>query len=588
MSVKVRHVIARPISCYVTTSCNLFNISSFHFIFPNLKRSPIEKRHAKHRVTLLYLCVLLLARSSDIALNPGPDSSNFPCGYCHKEVTWSDIMSLMCDNCDQWFHADCQGIGNTTFDILSHSKATWYCHQCNFPNYSTGLFATLDTLSDTSSILNSSYFCSTSQEASSNDDSTINIGSPQASSSPMAPKQPRKKPPKIKSKPLPTRLTVLNINCRSVVEKKLELKYLTDQTRPDIIAGTESWLNDSHYNNEIFDTDSYSIFRKDRKNRKGGGVFLAMKHYLNLVGQPELDSESEIIWAKIDLPGLKNVFICSFYKPKENDHESIDALRNSLSKIPKTSYIWALGDFNLPHIDWETEQIKSSCPCKHVYESFLDTLHDFSLEQVVKEPTREDNILDLFLLNQPSLVHSTKILPPLGQGDHDIVHHELKINLGKRKQKQRPIKLFKKTDWDGFRSEMKAYHQTYLENHSSCDTNTKWTEFKNTLNNLTEKYVPTKMCKPKDGHPWVTCSIKRLINKRDRLYSKYKQDRSNSTLKLKFTSLKHSIQKQLRESYNNYIESIVMDQQDNNSNTGRPNKRLYTFIKQQKSDSREI
>ena len=96
------------------------------------------------------------------------------------------------------------------------------------------------------------------------------------------------------------------------------------------------------------------------------------------------------------------------------------------------------------------------------------------------------------------------------------------------------------------------------------------------------------MCKPKDGHPWVTCSIKRLINKRDRLYSKYKQDRSNSTLKLKFTSLKHSIQKQLRESYNNYIESIVMDQQDNNSNTGRPNKRLYTFIKQQKSDSREI
>ena len=118
---------------------------------------------------------------------------------------------------------------------------------------------------------------------------------------------------------------------------------------------------------------------------------------------------------------------------------------------------------------WKTE---------HVYGSFLDTLHDFSLEQVVKKPTREDNILDLFLLNQPSLVHSTKILLPLGQGDHDIVHHEPKINLGKRKQKQRPIKLFKKTDWDWFRSEMKAYHQTYLENHSSCDTNTKWTEFK--------------------------------------------------------------------------------------------------------------
>ena len=275
-------------------------------------------------------------------------------------------------------------------------------------------------------------------------------------------------------------------------------------------------------------------------NRKGGGVFLAIKHYLNPVGQPELDSESEIIWAKIDLPGLQNVFICSFYKPKKNDHESIDALRNSLSNIPKTSCIWALGEFNLPHIDWETEQIKSSCPCKHVYESFLDTLHDFSLEQVVKEPTRIIFSICFFLPNHPwSIVLRYPPPPLLGQGDHDIVHHELKTNLGKRKEKQMPIKLFEKTDWDGFRSEMKAYYQTYLENHSSCDTNTKWTEFKNALNNLTEKYVPTKMCKPKDGHPWVTCSIKCLINKRDCLYSRYKQDRSNSSLKLKFTSLKH-------------------------------------------------
>ena len=31
-----------------------------------------------------------------------------------------------------------------------------------------------------------------------------------------------------------------------------------------------------------------------------------------------------------------------------------------------------------------------------------------------------------------------------------------------------------------------------------------------------------------------------------------------------------------------------MDQQDNNPNTGPPNKHLYTFIKQQKSDSSKI
>ena len=52
--------------------------------------------------------MLLLSLSSDVALNPGPDSINssqasmnetkYPCGYCAREVTLSNVMSLMCDN----------------------------------------------------------------------------------------------------------------------------------------------------------------------------------------------------------------------------------------------------------------------------------------------------------------------------------------------------------------------------------------------------------------------------------------------------------------------------------------------------------
>ena len=262
------------------------------------------------------------------------------------------------------------------------------------------------------------------------------------------------------------------------------------------------------------------------------------------MGQPDLDSESEIIWAKIDIPGFRNVYVCSFYRPPKNDQNSIDGLKDSLSKVPRTSHIWALGDFNLPHIDWETDQITHNCPCRSVYEAFIDTINDFSLEQVVKEPTRDTNILDLFLLNQPSLVHSTKLIPPLGTGNHDIVHHELKINLGRRQQKQRPIKLYKKTDWNGFRKEMEEYQDTFHEKTTSSDTNTKWSEFKKTLNIMTEKYVPTKFCKPKDGHPWVTREIKRLMNKRDRLYAKIKQNRSNSNLKAKFKLFQTHIPKE--------------------------------------------
>ena len=277
----------------------------------------------------------------------------------------------------------------------------------------------------------------------------------------------------------------MNINCRSVVEKKVEFQYFTDQTKPDIIVGTESWLTDNHYNSEIFDTDQYSIFRKDRKGRRGGGVFLAIKHSLNPVSQPELDTSAEVIWAKIDIPGLKNVYICSFYKPSENDEDSLVSLRSSLSKIPHSSAIWALGDFNLPNIDWDKAQTKENCSHKSIYDKFFEMMHDFALEQMVKEPTRDNNILDLFLTNTPNLVQSTKTLPPpLGQGDHDIVHHELKITLGRNRQKPRPVKLYKKTDWDGFRSAMEDYQSDYFKTSSNMPVNSKWNLFKTTLNKL--------------------------------------------------------------------------------------------------------
>ena len=134
---------------------------------------------------------------------------------------------------------------------------------------------------------------------------------------------------------------------------------------------------------------------------------------------------------------------------------------------------------------------------------------------------------------------------------------------------------------------MSDYQQVYHNQVTGSDTNTKWTEFKKALNQMTEKFIPTKFCKPKESQPWVTREIKRQMNKRDKLYAKIKQNRSNPNLKEKFKVLKHTIQKKLRESYNTYIESIITDKQET-SEPKRPNKRLYTFIKQQKSDSKEI
>ena len=50
----------------------------------------------------------------------------------------------------------------------------------------------------------------------------------------------------------------------------------------DIIYVTETWLKDFFLDSEILDT-GYTIFRRDRAEREGGGVLIAVKDNLNVM-----------------------------------------------------------------------------------------------------------------------------------------------------------------------------------------------------------------------------------------------------------------------------------------------------------------
>ena len=99
--------------------------------------------------TLLILIHCLLTQCSDIETNPGPNPSQlrYPCGQCNQEVTWRQ-RGILCDNCNQWFHIDCQNIGDSTYECLSDSRFVWQCLSCGQSNFSQSLATSLDSLSD--------------------------------------------------------------------------------------------------------------------------------------------------------------------------------------------------------------------------------------------------------------------------------------------------------------------------------------------------------------------------------------------------------------------------------------------------------
>jgi len=77
-------------------------------------------------------------------------------------------------------------------------------------------------------------------------------------------------------------LVVLQVNCRRVYNKAIELWNLVDTYNSDVVIGTESWLKEDIGNAEVLRAD-FTTFIRDRSAR-GGGVFICVKISLLLWG----------------------------------------------------------------------------------------------------------------------------------------------------------------------------------------------------------------------------------------------------------------------------------------------------------------
>ena len=107
-----------------------------------------------------------------------------------------------------------------------------------------------------------------------------------------------------------------------------------------------------------------------------------------------------------------------------------------------------LGDFNLPNTSWG-EVPKCYDALSAV---FCDVVDDYFLQQMVLEPTRRENILDLILTNTPELLMNINVCEGLGNSDHSSIEFGWKIKLGRLKQTPRFVYNFRTADWKGLRA----------------------------------------------------------------------------------------------------------------------------------------
>ena len=141
------------------------------------------------------------------------------------------------------------------------------------------------------------------------------------------------------------------------------------------------------------------------------------------------------------------------YCPPSSSVEFVSSIASSLRSIPPNLSMYLCGDFNLPLVDWAISGPTSS---DKLSVQFCDTLHDFSLCQLVRDPTRGDNVLDLVLTNNSSSVSHLQVCDSLPGTDHDAVQFMFSTLPPKQLSVHHYLYNYKKANFDKFRETLSS------------------------------------------------------------------------------------------------------------------------------------
>ena len=172
-----------------------------------------------------------------------------------------------------------------------------------------------------------------------------------------------------------------------------------------VIAIYESWIK-PHITDAQIQIPHYNVFRADRIGRQRGGALVYIHNDLPTSNETIYDdSQCQAVFCT--LPS-SNTIIASVYRPPDTTVDCTEKLLTFMSNyikeatITKHMDIIITGDLNLPGISWDDLTITrdESMKSAHLLLSFMS---ENLLSQYVTVPTRNNNILDLFITNNTNL-----------------------------------------------------------------------------------------------------------------------------------------------------------------------------------------
>ena len=340
-------------------------------------------------------------------------------------------------------------------------------------------------------------------------------------------------------------LKILHLNICHIIPKLDQLSYFICNhynCNVDICGVSETFLNDRIFDREV-NIAGYSIIRRDRINKGGGGLVVYVLNKHRYIRREDLEgNELESIWIELCPNNSKSFLVCNVYRPPDSSVEWYDNFESQLDKASQLKLdIIILGDFNVNLLD------KKSNP------KFMNIFIKHGLVQVIDSPTRvtqtTSSLLDHVYVTRSDYVKQVNV-PKVAISDHFSIciqwcKTEPNRNSdtgGHNSIKYRNMKHF---DSNEFLATLNSY------DWQSChvdDVNTCLANLNNNISKALNKHAPMvdKRVKTINKPAWLNKEIIHEMHYRDRLkanglWNDYKKSRNRVTNMIKQYKSKHYI-----------------------------------------------
>ena len=296
--------------------------------------------------------------------------------------------------------------------------------------------------------------------------------------------------------------SILQCNIRGFISHRAELEGQLDvlaasavsSSKPFLVCVNETFLDESIENLQL---GGYQLVsRRDRcDGRQGGGIALfAANEIASQVVLLEHASAHERSWHTIH-SNIRPILCGVWYRPPLSGEiasiQTCEAEWSRLSEQHVASII--IGDLNVHHSRWLRHSSGVSVEGTALFRFCTAN----ALRQLVKQPTREEHLLDLIISDLPAT--DVKVLPKVS--DHNMVLADFSFDVEDDEPTRRVVFDYAKADWKAVRRDVAAHDWSRVDS-VSVDEAERF--FHTSLLDILQRNVPQReLFERKSKHPWI-------------------------------------------------------------------------------------